>query len=271
MQLYTHYLIYGKSGMKKSRFAAEAPTPSMVWFFDGMMTGMDRPYIEKGEVSSLETEYENRYGTVEGRKVFSREDGSLLYHLIYFDDENPDKPVGWPGFTTILDEFFDMKKWQDYETIILDSITQAELACRWYMITTPEYLKTERKNEWTVRNIATDKMEQILCGRLKSLKRNLIIIGHVTPKTESAVEPLTAAHTIDLMGRLNRAIFPVFSEIYYFDSDEKQKGEVFIVAERGRNFHVKSGLGIPDKTPAHWESVWKAAEKRQKEVYTRKN
>lgn len=272
MSEYIHTLVYGISGSGKSRFAATAPGPRLVFFFDGTMTGMDRPYLKLGEPQELTLMKELKSGDqIFYRDIINREDDSRLEaRIIYFDDMDPEKPYAFRFFKEYISRFCRERKFMDYETIIVDSITLAVLMARWeYTYHDPPIGKNGIEiGYWPVLNKTTSALENIFLGPTKGITKNFILIGHATyvSRPDAADSASTATQkanfdllsggskiTIDVPGRLKTDLFPIFGEVYVIAVDKN--GDSLIVTDRNSPFTVKSINQIQHGTPANWEEV----------------
>lgn len=117
---YTRWLVGGAPGSRKSTFFATFPNPGIVFFFDPY--GMDAPYVGRGTptpIAHLTT-------GVPYRDVMG-DDGSLLWRLEYYYDENPRQPVAWERFMARL-QTFTFQERAFWNTAVYESMTSMERA-----------------------------------------------------------------------------------------------------------------------------------------------
>jgi AAA domain len=244
---FIHTLLYGESGAGKSTLAATFPTPQLVFMFDPYTK--DFAYLKDGRASGVIPD-----DRIPWQEVFDPEE-KLLRHIEYFLDEDPTQPKAYQlflhRFTTLHKAI--MQGHEPWATIIIDSLTMAELAAR----KLAEYKlnpTTKEPRQWF--GYSTNALEEILMIRCGSLPRNVVVVCHLD-KERDEVEGMMLRNP-NLPGRLRGNVASAFGEFYRVYRQREDNGRIIhYVQTRGdRFFNASTMIDAPNPCTPHYEKLW---------------
>lgn len=252
---FIHTLVYGESGSGKSTFAASFPTPQLILFFDPFTK--DLAFMRNLPTSGVMP------GNVPWQEVYSQ-DGDTIRRIEYFLDANPQSPTGYQYFIARFAEVhrgiqqaragdIDAQKQFPYQTVIIDSLTMAELGAR----KLSEYKlnpTTKEPRQWF--GYSTNALEEMLMIRCGSLPCNVVAICHLD-KEKDEVEGLQVRNP-NLPGRLRGNAASAFGEFYHAYRRRNDKGEfTYLLQTRGDQFfNANSMIQAPNPAVPDYNNLW---------------
>jgi hypothetical protein len=251
-----HTLIYGDSGAGKSTAASTYPYPQLVFMFDPY--GKELPYkkalLRAGAVMHQQV---NQFGTpVEYLVMHDAEAGQdvLKCQIEHYIDTDPRKPIAFERFLQRLDVFDkELPQWQT-GTLILDSITFAELSARkWSQYKLNPNSKEPR--QWFA--ASTDMLEEMVMIRLGSMPMRVVVIAHIDEDKDEVHGEIVRNPSAP--GRLRKRSPAGYSELYrqYVMRDQKTAARQYLWQTRsGWGYNCNTQLdGLSDPCLAEYASV----------------
>lgn len=244
-----HTLIYGDSGAGKSTAASTYPYPHLIWMFDPY--GKELPYkkalVRDGAVIHQQV---NQFGIPVEFLVHNE---VLKVQIEHFIDADPRKPEAFEKFLQRLDLFGkELPDWQ-HGTLILDSITFAELAARkWSQYKLNAGSKEPR--QWFA--ASTDMLEETLMIRFGSMPMRVVIIAHVDEDKDEVHGEIVRNPSAP--GRLRKRNPAGYSELYrqYVQRDQKGNRAYLWQTRSGGGYNCATQLDrLPDPCPAAYSQI----------------
>lgn len=257
-------LDYGHTGARKSTLAKTFPKPMLVWMFDAH--GKDFPYwrdnwhrvLPEGSVGELQ-QYQIPGTTVNiTYRDIQHPDG--VVRVEYFHDFDPEKPVAFSNWRMRRSVFF--QEFSYWKTVVLDSITSAELASRLqhkYILNpqTDKEFKSRDPRKWF--SGSTDDLEEALKVSFMSYPMNVFVTAHVDlERDESSVMGMTVRNPM-APGRLRGGLAQQYMELWYsYVQTDPKTGESHGLIQTQPNgiFNAATQIGVPNPCYAHYESLW---------------
>lgn len=282
-----HFIIYGRSGVGKSRLLTTFPKPILVFMFDAF--GKDTQYLRFGGTS---------YSEIVDVDISAKQDGScpiptryvfnakgevvMQIHYLHDDDwhagtmriyaggENPGfkeakdvaipRPVAYPRFLAMMAELGreESRKWG---TIALDSVTSCAKAARLFSEFTMNPWAKEPRQHF---GFATDRLEQMLTGRWLGFQSNVVLIAHVNRQrdekgNDKSREEIDSEmiHKLSAPGRLATAdgLPSQYSEFYRMYSTPKTH-ERWLQTENDGRYNASTSIDAPDGSPPDYLALW---------------
>lgn len=162
----THTVLYGESGSRKSTSAATWPKPMLVFCFDNPDKAM--PYLRRGEATDLS----DLGGGTSYRDVISRKTGEVIVRVEYYYDDDGENPSGHRRFRARMAGI--AREYDQWRTIVLDSLTYFELAARNQAMKENPTAKDPR--QWYGRS--TEAIESMVAIRLATMPLNVVVVAH---------------------------------------------------------------------------------------------
>ena len=248
-----HLLLYGESGSGKSTGAATFPTPQLVFSFEPV--GKEMPYLKR---SGSHLEGEDEFGSF--TEILSTKTGESLVRVEHYIDGDIGvdesgkltvNPTAWLRFlrrcTTLRDAA------TTYRTIIVDSVTWADLAAR----NLEQYKLNKHAKEprqWF--GGATTALEQTLMIWFGSVRTNVVVVAHVDREKDEV-------HGVFLSnpkapGRLRSALASGFNEFYhaFVGRDGQGRPEYLWQTRSDDRWNASSQNEAPDPCVPHYSAIW---------------
>ena len=259
-----HALLYGDPGVGKSTFAATFPKPLLVFCFDSNMK--DNPYRkggEEGEVQEYEIETQKGIVTIPFRDVI-HSDG--LARIEYYNKtDDIENPTAFSNFRTRMGVL--QNEYDDWQTIVVDSITFMELQARKLeeKVLNPLqqgvtlYTKGGGGDQRMWFAGATSSLEEILCMRLAGLEMNVVVIAHISKdKNMISGEIVQVPYA---PGRLaSRSLLSAaFAEQYrlYTERDSDTGNRIYLAQTSHRDgFIGATQIDSPDPAWPVYDELW---------------
>lgn len=244
-----HVVAYGPPGTGKSHLAATFPTPMLVFMWD--LPGKETPYLEHGATYDLRADSERgvEYTYVYDSK--KKEDESI--RIEHWFDDDPAHPVAFKAFQSRIVEFTREREYEDYATVVVDSLTFMQAAC----IRECERQNPKMKDIRRLYMNARFMLEPILMNRLGSLPCNVVLTAHerVDQDDESGrvIYQGPAAP-----GQLKNNLGAGFTELYHCYTRKRKREVEYLMQTRGdRHWPAMSTVAkAPDPCWNDYESVW---------------
>lgn len=245
----THTVLYGPPGSGKTYFAASCPTPMLVFLFD--LPGKETAYLEQGAAYDLRGDSYKGYDV---SYVFEKnKKGEEDIRIEHWYDEDPGNPVCFKEFQKRIIEFTREHEYEDYATVVLDSLTFMQAAC----IREAQRINPKVKDIRRLYMNARFMLEPILMNRLGSLPCNVVLTAHerVDQDDESGrvIYQGPAAP-----GQLKNNLGAGYTELYHTFT-RKRRGDVeYLMQTRGdRHWPAMSTVAkAPDPCWNDYESIW---------------
>lgn len=250
-------LIFGQDGAGKSYFAATFPKPMLVILFDPPDKASE--YLNRGVAGEIESGplcyFQNVFSTTDPEKRIIR--------VEYWGESNPEHPTSYQRFMARTANFEKEIASEGYETVILDSVTSFELACRYYSKYGINAANADGRAHF---NFSMQACEQFIMTRWPNLIRaNAIAIAHYDEqKAESEDgETVTTKKMIAVPGKLPNRIGTAWSEVWRVYKETETGQRRLQTQERPRNsFVCKSAMHFVDGGVPHYEALWAGLEKK---------
>lgn len=239
-----HVLMYGDSGAGKSTSAATFPKPMLVLAFDPY--GKETPYLKRGIVAEGEDEFGTRT-----QDVLSKKSGGLLIRVEHYIDFDPSKPEAYSRFLARLTRL--NKDVDEFQTIVLDSVTFMELAARklqQYKINP----NSKEPRQWFAGS--TDTLEEVLMIRFGALPCNVVVLAHVDEDKDEVHG--TYVRNPSAPGRLRKRSPAGYGELYraYVKKAEGGDRKHLWQTRSDSLFNAASQVGAPDPCDQDYRMIW---------------
>jgi|SRR6185503_4573122 len=240
-----HTLVIGDSGAGKSTFAATYPKPMLVKAFDPF--GKDMPYL-KVAGTAVQPLYDIAPNVI-AQDVVGAKSGHLRIRIEHYNDADMTNPVAYAAFLKSMVEFNPA----EWATIVLDSVTYAELAARkWHQYGLNKTAKDPR--QWF--GGSTDLLEEMLMGRLSALPINVVVIAHIDEEKDEVHG--TFVRSPKAPGRLRKGLPSAFGEVYraYIGKDDAGERAHLLQTASDNVWQAMSGIGAPNPALPHYKALW---------------
>lgn len=151
-----------------------------------------------------------------------------------------------------------------WKTIVLDSVTFAELAARklnQYKINP----RSREPRQWFAGS--TDALEEMIMMTFSAIPVNVVVIAHISEKTTTVHG--TEVFAPNAPGRLRGNLASAFPEYYHAEvvEDEKKNRIFQLQTRRDGQFNCASQIGAPDPCTPEFKAVWAGWEAEGRERY----
>lgn len=248
-----HVLCYGDSGSGKTTFAATFPKPMLVFAFDPRSKAL--PYLNQGTV---EPEIVDPQGTPV-RVVLNGKNRAIVQVEHYNDDTFDPAVLAARGQSYAYQRFLtrlSVLDWSEWATIVIDSVTFAELSVRkmnqYYLNPT-----TKEPRQWF--GASTDALEEILMIRFGGYPGNLVTICHVDEDKDEVFGQFVRNPMAP--GRLRKKLATAYGELYHMDVKVDQKGKIAYQLQTRPNasYNACSRINAPDPCAPSYRALWDGA------------
>lgn len=237
-----HCVVYGVPGGGKSWFASTFPYPMLVWLFDPIGKGI--AYVKRGDRSEYDTESDTTL-VYKGDKEIVRVEN--------YTDIDPEKPRAFKDFQARIRDFFREKEYEDYKTVVLDSLTYMQFAA----------INLAQKNNPTMKDIrrlyfvAKELMQPIVMHRMPNIPCNVVVTAHVyVDKDEETGRVLSQGPSAP--GNIKDRVGAGYTELYHI-YNEKKGGEAqyWLQTRSDRHFPAFSAVcEAPDPCENEYDALW---------------
>lgn len=251
-----HAITYGDPGGGKTTFATTWPKPALAFIFDAH--GKDSPYFRWCRANGgTITEDVNEWGTPI-RDLVTPSAGTI--RLEYYNDISPvigEDRAGYPHTYELFEWRMKERRFfaEDWQTVIVDSVTFMELCARMYArhVKNPD---TKEPRQWF--GFSTDALELALIVQLQSFPRNVLVLAHIDANKDevlgSFVRQLAAPGRLTSRNELAAG----YAELYraYVVKERGGAAQYVLQTQRDALFNCATQIDAPDPSWQDYEELW---------------
>jgi hypothetical protein len=243
-----HCLVYGATGMYKTRFAGTFPTPHLVLAFDpyDKMT----PFLQRGNVEPVQDPFYTQLG-LEAVQVSDRQTGAVLSRIEYYADPDPSQPTAYQKFVDRVPSL--SSEAAGWGTIILDSLTFLQNAFLRYdeKVLNKQY----KEPRLYYADLRRELVSQLL-ARFVWLKTNVVVIAHVSDRKDEFGEGLLRG--ANAVGQLIGELPAGYGETYraYVKAGTGKERMFALQTQADNIWYAASQINAPDGCEPTYEALW---------------
>jgi len=244
---FIHCLVYGATGMFKTRFARTFPLPHLVLAFDpyDKLT----PFLQRGDVTGVQDQFYTQQG-IEVVDVVDPASHNVLSRVEYYADPDPEQPAAYRKFSDRVPSL--SREAPQWGTVILDSLTFAQNA---YLRYDEKVLNKGYKDPRLYYADLKRELVAQLLSRFVWLQTNVIVIAHVSDRKDEFGEGLLRG--ANAVGQLIGELPAGYGETYRAHVKGTGKDRRFALQTQADNiWYAASQINAPDGCEPEYEALW---------------